>query len=113
MYKSYDRRSGEEEKRYLRVSSENLVLDFINVAIDRGQKLFPTDAQRFHGVLSVSVFEDHAFLDSLMDLLQFLEMSLVLIHRLFVFLQTMQLILQSSLKRRQEIDARRNTRTHF
>lgn len=87
-----------KQKRYLRVSSENLILDFVDVAIDGCQKLFPTDTQRFHGVLSVPVLEDHTFLDCLMDLLQFLEMGLVLIHCLFVFLQTMQLILQSTLK---------------
>lgn len=87
-----------KHKRYLRISSKNLILDFIDVAIDGGQKLFPTDTQRFHGVLSVPVLEDHTFLDCLMNLLQFLEMGLVLVHCLFVFLQTMQLILQGALK---------------
>lgn len=76
-------------KKYLRISSENLIFDFVNVAIDRSQKLFPTDAQRLHGILSVAVLEDHTLLNRLMDLLQFLKMGLVLIYCLFVFLQTM------------------------
>lgn len=87
-----------KQKRYLRISSKNLILNFVDVAIDRGQKLFPADAQRFHSVLSVPVLKDHAFLDCLVDLLQFLEMGLILVHCLLVFFQTMQLILQSSLK---------------
>jgi len=66
-----------------------LIFDFINVAIDRCQKLFPTDAQCLHSILSVAIFEDHTFLNRLVDLLQFLKMSLILINRLFIFFQTM------------------------
>lgn len=37
----------------LGVSGEDLVLDFVNVAVDGGEQLFPAHSQRVHGELSV------------------------------------------------------------
>lgn len=83
--------------KYLRVTSENLVLDFVDIAVDRGEQLFPADAQRLHGELSVAILEYHALLHRLMDLLELLEVSLVGVHSLLVLFKSVQLIFECTL----------------
>ena len=43
----------------------NLVFDFVYVPGDGGEKLLPTDAKRLHRVRSVTIVEDHSFLNFL------------------------------------------------
>jgi hypothetical protein len=98
------------------VAGEDLILHFVDVAIDGGQQLFPTDAQSFHCVLGVSetthsqnehpstllsvlpVFKDHAFLYGLVDLLELLDVRLVSVHALFVFFEAVQLVFESTVE---------------
>ena len=63
-----------------------------------GDKLFPSNAKSFHGVLSVAVLKDKGLLDLLVDTFQFFKMRLELVNGFLVFAETRQLILQGSLK---------------
>lgn len=59
-----------------------------------------TDRRVFGLVLKrvLPVFKDHTFLDSLMYFFQFFDVWFVRIDALFVFLQTVQLVLQSAVQ---------------
>ena len=80
-----------------RVTGQDLVFDFVDIAIDRGEELFPSNSQCLHGELSVAVLEHHRLLNALIQLLQFVHVSLVGVDILFVFLQSHQLVLQRTL----------------
>jgi hypothetical protein len=81
----------------LGVSGEDLVLDFVNVAVDGGEQLFPAHPQRVHGELSVPILKDHALLHGLVDLLKLLNVGLVGEDGLFVLPEAQQLILERAL----------------
>jgi hypothetical protein len=81
----------------LGVSGEDLVLDFVNVAVDGGEQLFPAHPQRVHGELSVPILEDHALLHGLVDLLKLLNVGLVGEDGLFVLPEAQQLVLERAL----------------
>lgn len=85
-------------KHTFRVTRQDLVFDFVDVAIDRGEQLFPAYSQRLHRVLRVTVLKHHRLLDALIQLLQLFHVRLVGVHVLLVLLQADQLILQSALK---------------
>merc|ERR1719295_311741 len=78
----------------LAVSSQDLVLDFVDSSVDRGDELFPSHSEGLHGVLGVSVLEDEALLDLLVDPLKLLEVWLELVDGLFVLSETAQLLLE-------------------
>lgn len=82
----------------LGVAGQNLVLHLVDVAVDRCEQLFPADAQRFHCVLRVAILEDHRLLHGLVNLFQFFDVWLVGVNGLFVFPETVQLILQRPLQ---------------
>lgn len=74
------------------VARQNLVFNFVDIAIDRSEQLLPANSQCFHGVLSVAIFKDHRFLNALIELLQFFHVRFVGVDVLLVLLQTHQLI---------------------
>ena len=79
------------------IAREDLVLNFVDVAVDGSEQLFPSDSQRLHRVLRVAVLEHHRLLNALVQLLQLVHVRLVRVHVLFVLLQPHQLVLQRAL----------------
>ena len=45
-----------------------LVLDFVDVSGDGSEELFPSDAEGLHRVRSVTIVEDHCFLNFLSNI---------------------------------------------
>ena len=80
-----------------RVARQDLVFDFIDIAVDRGEQLFPTNSQRLHRVLRVAVLKDHRLLNALVQFFKLLHVRFVRVDILLVFLQTHQLIFQRTL----------------
>ena len=83
---------------YLWVSCQDLVLHLVDGSVDGGNQLFPAHAQSFHGILSVTVFENKGFLNLLVDALQFFQVRFELVNGLLVFAKPRQLVFQRSLK---------------
>lgn len=81
-----------------RVAGQDLVFNFVDVAIDGGEQLLPANSQRLHRVLGVAVLEDHRFLDALVEFFELLHVRLVSVDILLVLLEADELILERALQ---------------
>ena len=82
-----------------RVAGQDLVLDFVDAAIDGREQLLPADSQRLHCVLRVAVLEHHRLLDALVQFLELLHVRFVRVDILFVFLEADELVLERALRK--------------
>ena len=71
--------------------------------VDGGDELLPPDPEGLHGVLGVSVLEDEALLDLLVDPLQLLEVRLELVDGLLVLAEPGKLVLKGTLEKKKNI----------